>query len=62
MLSMYNLHLPVQLSPDHGLFDRAFYRVLPDGLRDAAYAMPSLYPASWADSPGPPTWWSGLRR
>ncbi|MGC5050968.1 endonuclease/exonuclease/phosphatase family protein [Micromonospora sp. DT48] len=100
VLSMYNLHLPVQLSPDHSLFDRAFYRVLreqyaqrepqwrvlaadvaanphpkllagdlntspamgdlrklPDGLRDAAYAMPSLYPASWADSPGWPQWW-----
>ncbi|MEV2238329.1 endonuclease/exonuclease/phosphatase family protein [Micromonospora sp. NPDC049891] len=100
VLSTYNLHLPVQLSPDHGLFDRDFYRVLreqhaqrepqwralaadvtanphpvllagdlntspamgdrrklPDGLRDASYAMPSLYPASWADSPGWPQWW-----
>ncbi|MBQ1024028.1 endonuclease/exonuclease/phosphatase family protein [Micromonospora sp. C95] len=100
VLSMYNLHLPVQLSPDHGPFDPDFYRVLreqhaqrepqwralaadvtanphpvllagdlntspamgdlrklPDGLRDAGYAMPSLYPASWADSPGWPQWW-----
>ncbi|MEU6075720.1 endonuclease/exonuclease/phosphatase family protein [Micromonospora sp. NPDC047074] len=100
VLSMYNLHLPVQLSPEHGLLDGDFYRVLreqraqrepqwralardvranphpvllagdlntspamgdlrklPDGLRDASYAMPSLYPASWADSPGWPRWW-----
>lgn len=88
VLSAYNLHLPVQLSPEHGPFDGDFYRVLreqhaqrepqwralardvgsnphpvllagdlntspamgdlrklPDGLRDAGHAMPSLYPA-----------------
>ncbi|WP_433532943.1 endonuclease/exonuclease/phosphatase family protein [Micromonospora sp. CA-263727] len=100
VLSVYNLHLPVQLSPEHGLLDADFYRILrrqhaqrepqwralardvrsnphpvlvagdlntspamgdlgklPDGLRDASYAMPALYPASWAESPGWPRWW-----
>ncbi|MFG2011494.1 endonuclease/exonuclease/phosphatase family protein [Micromonospora sp. NPDC048868] len=100
VLSAYNLHLPVQLSPEHGPFDGDFYRVLreqhaqrepqwralardvgsnphpvllagdlntspamgdlrklPDGLRDAGHAMPSLYPASWAESAGWPRWW-----
>ncbi|MFK3985154.1 endonuclease/exonuclease/phosphatase family protein [Micromonospora sp. NPDC050397] len=100
VLSAYNSHLPVQLSPDDGPFDGDFYRVireqhaqrepqlralardvagndnpvllagdlntspamgdlreLPEGLRDAGYAMPSLYPASWSDLPPFPRWW-----
>lgn len=100
VLSTYNLHLPVQLSPDHSPLDGDFYRImreqhaqrepqwralardveanphpalvagdlntspamgdlrkLPDSLRDARYAMPSLYPASWAETPGWPDWW-----
>ncbi|TCB98408.1 hypothetical protein E0H26_08470 [Micromonospora zingiberis] len=100
VLSAYNVHLPVQISPEHGLLDGDFYRImrgqhaqrepqwralardvrdnphpvllagdlnttpamgdlrkLPDGLRDASYAMPSLYPASWAHRPGWPYGW-----
>ncbi|MEU5551146.1 endonuclease/exonuclease/phosphatase family protein [Micromonospora sp. NPDC047793] len=100
VLSAYNLHLPVQLSPQHGPFDAAFYRILreqraqrepqwralardvrdnpnpvllagdlnttpamgdlrklPDGLRDAAHAMTTPYPASFAARPGWPHWW-----
>ncbi|MGW4466252.1 endonuclease/exonuclease/phosphatase family protein [Micromonospora sp. NPDC004704] len=100
VLSTYNAHLPVQLSPDDGPLDADFYRVvkdqhgqrepqfralardvaandnpillagdlntspamgdvrkLPDGLRDAAYAMPSIYPRSWAESSNWPRWW-----
>ncbi|MEV6692139.1 endonuclease/exonuclease/phosphatase family protein [Micromonospora sp. NPDC051196] len=100
VLSAYNVHLPVQLSPEHGPFDGDFYRIMreqraqrepqwralardvadnphpvllagdlnttpamgdlrkvPDGLRDAQYAMSSPYPASWAYRPGWPHWW-----
>ncbi|MDT0529127.1 endonuclease/exonuclease/phosphatase family protein [Micromonospora sp. DSM 115977] len=32
-------------------------RKLPDGLRGAGHAMPSLYPAGWAESAGWPRWW-----
>ncbi|MEV6816054.1 endonuclease/exonuclease/phosphatase family protein, partial [Micromonospora sp. NPDC051296] len=32
-------------------------RKLPDGLRDASYAMASPYPASWAHRAGWPHWW-----
>ncbi|RKR92048.1 endonuclease/exonuclease/phosphatase (EEP) superfamily protein YafD [Micromonospora pisi] len=100
VLSTYNSHLPVQLSPDTGPFHPDFYRVLreqhrqrepqlraltrdvaandnlvllagdlntspamgdlrelPGGLRDASYAMRSLYPASWSDLPPWPRLW-----
>ncbi|MGC5032520.1 endonuclease/exonuclease/phosphatase family protein [Micromonospora sp. DT229] len=100
VLSAYNVHLPVQLSPEHGPFDGDFYRIMreqraqrepqwralardvranphpvllagdlnttpamgdlrkvPEGLRDAKYAMSSPYPASWAYRPEWPHWW-----
>ncbi|WP_329109580.1 endonuclease/exonuclease/phosphatase family protein [Micromonospora sp. NBC_01699] len=100
VLSTYNVHLPVQLSPEDSPLDPDFYlvvkdqraqrepqfralaadvatndnavlvagdlntspamgdvRKLPESLRDASYAMSSLYPTSWAESSNWPRWW-----